>query len=83
MMAGYWGVLARNELPGFIGVQPKVARNVHAWLMGAKAPPPGLNVAFASGDYYYLVGEEVPELTAGTERTLVAAARHLHDRTKS
>jgi hypothetical protein len=157
-------VLARNELPGFIGGQPTVDRNVHAWLtddqtppgqmapetktlrrlgfvagaredltgsgepglsiveqfgspagartelanqlrtfkaadvgytpfpvpgipgalgLGAKAPPPGLNVAFASGDYYYLVGEEVPAVTTGTERTLVAAAQHLHNRTRS
>jgi hypothetical protein len=48
--------------------------------LGAEGSPSGINVAFTSADYYYLVGEEVPSMTAGAERTLVAAAQHLHHR---
>ena len=41
----------------------------------------GINVAWADGDYYYLVGETVPSITKSTESTLTTAAHHLYRRT--
>jgi hypothetical protein len=41
--------------------------------------PNGVNVAFASGGYYYLVGAQVPA-TASSEATLIAAAKRLYQR---
>jgi hypothetical protein len=43
------------------------------------AQPPGVNVAFASSDYYYLVGAQV-SATASSEATIIAAARRLYRR---
>jgi hypothetical protein len=40
----------------------------------------GVNVAFTSGDYYYLVGAFVPAVNASSEATIIAAAKHLYRR---
>jgi hypothetical protein len=40
----------------------------------------GVNVAFTSGDYYYLVGAFVPAVNASSEATIVTAAKHLYRR---
>jgi hypothetical protein len=45
---------------------------------GYAAQGPGLNVAFASGDYYYLVGEFVSVVSATSEATITAAAQRLY-----
>lgn len=45
---------------------------------GYAASGPGLNIAFASGDYYYLVGEFVSAVNASSEATLIAAAKRLY-----
>jgi hypothetical protein len=45
---------------------------------GYAAQGPGLNVAFASGDYYYLVGEFVSAVSASSEATITAAAKRLY-----
>jgi hypothetical protein len=45
---------------------------------GYAAQGPGLNVAFASGDYYYLVGEFVSAVSASSEATIAAAAKRLY-----
>jgi hypothetical protein len=45
---------------------------------GYAAEGPGLNVAFASGDYYYLVGEFVSAVSASSEATITAAAKSLY-----
>jgi hypothetical protein len=76
-----------NELRTFktanVGYTPFPVPGIPGALgLGGKAPPPGINVAFTSGDCYYLVGEEVPVMTAGAERSLVTAAQHLHSRLK-
>jgi hypothetical protein len=47
---------------------------------GYSAQGPGLNVAFASGDYYYLVGEFVSAVSASSEATITAAAKRLYRR---
>jgi hypothetical protein len=44
---------------------------------GYAAEGPGLNVAFASGDYCYLVGEFVSAANARSEATLITAAKSL------
>jgi len=41
--------------------------------------PPGVNIAFASGDYFYLVGAQIPA-TATSEAKIIAAARRLYRR---
>lgn len=41
----------------------------------------GINVAWADGDYYYLVGQTVSSITKSTESKLTAAALHLYHRT--
>jgi hypothetical protein len=41
----------------------------------------GVNVAFASGDYYYLVGAFLSVANASSEATMTAAAKHLYRRT--
>ena len=46
------------------------------------AQPPGVNVAFASGDYYYLVGAQV-SATASSEATIITAATLLYRRMHS
>lgn len=43
------------------------------------AQPSGVNVAFASGDYYYLVGAQV-SVTASSEAPIITAAKHLYRR---
>ena len=45
---------------------------------GYAAEGPGLNVAFASGHYYYLVGEFVSAVSASSEATITAAAKRLY-----
>jgi hypothetical protein len=40
----------------------------------------GVNVAFTSGAYYYLVGAFVPAVNATSEATMTAAAKHLYRR---
>ena len=45
---------------------------------GYAASGPGLNVAFASGDYYYLVGEFAPAVSTSSEATIIAAAKRLY-----
>jgi hypothetical protein len=40
----------------------------------------GVNVAFTSGDYYYLVGAFVTKVNASAEAAIGAAARHLYTR---
>ena len=47
---------------------------------GYAAEGPGLNLAFASGDYYYLVGEFVSAANARSEATLITAATGLLQR---
>jgi hypothetical protein len=42
---------------------------------GYAAAGPGLNLVFASGDYYYLVGEFVSAVSPRSEATLIAAAK--------
>jgi hypothetical protein len=44
---------------------------------GYAAEGPGLNLAFASGDYYYLVGEFVSAANTRSEATLITAAKSL------
>jgi hypothetical protein len=44
--------------------------------------PPGINVAFTSGDNFYVVGERLYSLTENAERMLIDAARHLYHRLK-
>jgi hypothetical protein len=44
------------------------------------ATGPGINLAFASGDYYYLVGEFVSAANARSEAGLIAAANSLRRR---
>lgn len=46
------------------------------------AQPPGVNVAFASGYYYYLVGAQV-SATASSEATIITAATLLYRRMHS
>lgn len=45
---------------------------------GYAASGPALNIAFASGPYYYLVGEFVSAVNTRSEATLIAAAKHLY-----
>ena len=40
----------------------------------------GVNVAFTSGDYYYLLGAFVPAVNASSEATMVTAAKRLYRR---
>lgn len=47
---------------------------------GYAAEGPGLNIGFASGDYYYLVGEFVSTVNASSKRTITAAANRLYRR---
>jgi hypothetical protein len=42
--------------------------------------PPAFNVAFTSGDYYYLVGAFAPKANASSKAAVVAAAKHLFQR---
>jgi hypothetical protein len=39
-----------------------------------------VNLAFTSGDYYYLVGAFVSAVTANSEATIIAAASRLYQR---
>jgi hypothetical protein len=39
-----------------------------------------VNVAVTSGNYYYFVGAFVPAVSARSEATIIAAARHLYRR---
>ncbi|MFL5839607.1 MAG: hypothetical protein ACJ77Z_04050, partial [Thermoleophilaceae bacterium] len=55
-----------TEIPGALGL--------------AATGAPGVNVAFTSGDYYYLVGAIVPAVNASSEATIVAAAKRLYGR---
>jgi hypothetical protein len=41
---------------------------------------PGVNVAFTSGDYYYLVGAIVPAVSASSEAAISTAAKRLYRR---
>jgi hypothetical protein len=43
----------------------------------------GINIAFAKGDYYYLVGETITVPGASAESTLNSAAHHLFQRVDS
>jgi hypothetical protein len=45
---------------------------------GYAATGPGLNVAFASGDYFYLVGEFVSAVSSSSEATITVAAKRLY-----
>lgn len=47
---------------------------------GYAAEGPGLNIGFASGDYYYLVGEFVSTVSASSKAMLTAAANRLYRR---
>jgi hypothetical protein len=47
---------------------------------GYAAEGPGLNIGFASGDYYYLVGEFVSTVNASSKATITAAANRLYRR---
>ena len=47
--------------------------------LAARASP-AVNVAFTSGDYYYLVGAFVSALTANSEAAIIAAASRLYHR---
>jgi hypothetical protein len=47
---------------------------------GYAADGPGLNIGFASGDYYYLVGEFVSAVSASSKATIRAAANRLYRR---
>jgi len=47
---------------------------------GYAADGPGLNIGFASGDYYYLVGEFVSTVSASSKAMLTAAADRLYRR---
>jgi hypothetical protein len=48
--------------------------------LGFAAAGPGVNLAFASGDYYYLVGAFVSTVSASSEATIIAAAKRLYRR---
>jgi hypothetical protein len=50
--------------------------------LGEKGSPAGINVAFASGDYIYLVGEAPPSVTARAEHALDVLAQHVYQRLK-
>ena len=70
-----------NELSTFKATAPGYQPFPVAGIPGARgyaAEGPGLNLAFASGDYYYLVGEFVPAVSASSEATLIAAAKRLY-----
>jgi hypothetical protein len=41
----------------------------------------GINILWADGPYYYLVGEELSTLVKSSQTALIAAARHLYQRT--
>lgn len=58
------------------GYEPFPVAGIPAF--GYAAQGPGLNVAFASGDYYYLVGEFVSAVSASSEATITAAAKRLY-----
>jgi hypothetical protein len=47
---------------------------------GYAAEGPGLNIGFAFGNYYYLVGEFVSTVSASSKATLTAAANRLYRR---
>jgi hypothetical protein len=64
------------------GYQPFAAPGIPG-AFGYAAQGPGLNIAFASGDYYYLVGEFVPAVSASSEATLRAAAKRLYQHVHS
>jgi hypothetical protein len=64
--AGYYEAFPVAGIPGAFG-------------LAEAGQPPGVNVAFASGDYYYLVGAQV-SATASSEATIIAAARRLYRR---
>jgi hypothetical protein len=70
-----------NELKRFKSTAPGYQPFPVAGIPGAHgyaAQGPGLNIAFASGDYYYLVGAFVSAVSASSEATLVAAAKRLY-----
>jgi hypothetical protein len=70
-----------NELKLFQTITPGYEPFPVAGIPGAHgyaASGPGLNIAFASGDYYYLVGEFVPSVSASSKATLIAAAQRLY-----
>jgi hypothetical protein len=47
--------------------------------LGQTGQQGGVNVAFASGDYFYLVGAQLPA-AASSEAKVIAAAKHLYGR---
>jgi hypothetical protein len=70
-----------NEVKMFTATVPEFKPFPVAGIPGAfgySAGGPGLNIAFASGDYYYLVGEFVTAVSASSEATLIAAAKRLY-----
>jgi hypothetical protein len=75
-----------NELKVFKatvpGYQPFAVPGIPG-AFGYAAQGPGLNIAFAAGDYYYLVGEFVPAVSASSEATLRAAAKRLYQHVHS
>ena len=60
------GAFPVTGIPGAVGLEPTGS--------------PAVNVAFASGDYYYLVGAFVPKENASSRAAVVAAAKHLYQR---
>jgi hypothetical protein len=70
-----------KKIPGHV---PFPVAGIPAALgIGFRRSPPAVNVAFTSGDNFYVVGKELPSLTNSAEQTLIAAARHLYHRLRS
>ncbi len=66
---GYYSPFRVTGIPGALG-------------LAENGQPAGINVAFTSGDYFYLVGEQASSVTAAAKHSVELAAQHLYRRSK-
>lgn len=64
---GYYSPFRVTGIPGALG-------------LAETGEPGGINVAFTSGHYLYLVGEQVSSVTSAGEHSVELAAQHLYHR---
>jgi hypothetical protein len=65
----------RSTVPGYTAFPVTGIPGAFGW--AAAGQPAGINIAFASGDYYYLVGALVSAANARSDATLITAAKSL------
>jgi hypothetical protein len=64
---GYYSPFRVTGIPGALG-------------LAETGEPGGINVAFTSGHYFYVVGEEASSVTSAGEHSVELAAQHLYHR---